>query len=244
MVEPMTIEPTPGAKMQYLIRRRAGVSREDLIANWFANHMPEVIAGQIRSAERGRPAASRYIATVFEPQQVPASHGWDGVAQLWFDAPLPRPEWPHGDPPRDTFQERAEPYVPWPTRELVVLDGLIRVEPNSFGKPFPCTRSGFVKATTLFTAKPGVDHDDLFRHWTDVHAPNVRSALEATGGLRYVINQSLEPHVDPYLGSAEVWFPDDDARRAFNEAYVSDGIEDMVGDIAFLTSRTEMIGIP
>ena len=68
--------------------------------------------------------------------------------------------------------------------------------------------------------------------------------LEATGGLRYVINQSLEPHVDPYLGSAEVWFPDDDARRAFNEAYVSDGIEDMVGDIAFLTSRTEMIGIP
>ena len=52
MMEAMSFEPTPGAKMQYLIRRRPEVSREDLVANWFANHMPDVISNQIRSQER------------------------------------------------------------------------------------------------------------------------------------------------------------------------------------------------
>ncbi len=102
------ITATSGAKMQFLIKRRQEASREELIANWFANHMPDVIAGQYRSAEKGRPHATRYIATVFNP--VPkGDQVWDGVAQLWWDDPLPRVGEPHGAEPRDTFQQKAEP---------------------------------------------------------------------------------------------------------------------------------------
>ena len=62
------MEQTPGAKMMYPIRRKAATSREELVAHWFANHMPAVIASQEAGAAKGRLHASRYIAT--------PSHGW------------------------------------------------------------------------------------------------------------------------------------------------------------------------
>lgn len=239
------ITPTPGAKMQYLIRRRAGVSREDLIANWFANHMPDVIASQHAAKEKGRPHASRYIATLFEPDRA-GEQAWDGVAQLWWPEPTPRPAEPHGATPRDTFQQRCEPYVPWPTREFVVLDGELPVEPNTLNDPFPCTRSGVLKVTSLLSARPDIEPDALFTHWLNVHAPNVRSVMEQVGGIRYAISQSLEPEIDQYIGMAELWLPSRAELRAYNETYVSDGIEDMVdmANSVILRSHTELIGIP
>ena len=53
--------PTPGAKMMYLIRRRPTTSREELVAHWYANHMPLVIAAQKRQADAGKLHATRYI---------------------------------------------------------------------------------------------------------------------------------------------------------------------------------------
>ena len=127
-----------------------------------------------------------------------------------------------------------------------MVDGLVRVEPNSFDKPFPCTRSGFVKVTTLVVANPDTDHDAYFTHWLDVHAPNVASVMEQVGGIRYVISASVEPDADPYLGMAELWFPGLAELAAFNDAYESDGIEDLVdyANSPILRSSTEMIGIP
>ena len=43
-------ESTPGAKMLYLIKRKPTTSREELVAHWFANHMPGS-----SSASAGRP---------------------------------------------------------------------------------------------------------------------------------------------------------------------------------------------
>ena len=141
---------TSGAKMMYLIRRRAGVSREELVAHWFANHMPLVIAAQQRQASAGRLAATRYLATVFDaPADGDADPAWDGVAQPWFPEPLGKPDIPHGTSPTDSFQERAEPYLPWATREYVVLNGELPVEPLTLNAPFPTTRSGFLKITYL-----------------------------------------------------------------------------------------------
>ena len=48
---------TPGAKMMYLIKRQATTTREELIAHWFANHMPAVIA---RLRVDGDPIAMEY----------------------------------------------------------------------------------------------------------------------------------------------------------------------------------------
>ncbi len=70
---------TPGAKMQYLIRRRATTTREELIAHWFANHMPAVIARQETNRAAGELHAERYVATLFDP---------DEITQLAVDAGL------------------------------------------------------------------------------------------------------------------------------------------------------------
>ena len=236
---------TAGAKMQYLIRRRAGVTREELIAHWFANHMPGVIAGQARAAEAGRLHARRYRATLFSPDR-DGSQAWDGVAQLWFDDEPPAPAQPHGTTPADSFQERAEPYVPWATTEYVVLDPRPRlpVEPLTLNAPFPTTRSGFFKQTFLVTTKPGADHAALFDHWLDVHVPNVRSVLTQVGGFGYVVSHSAHPGTGPYAGMAELWFADSDGWNGFKRTIQPDGMEQWTSGAVVLRSSTEMVGIP
>jgi EthD domain len=240
-------EPTPGAKMMYLIRRRAGVTREELIAHWFANHMPGVIKGQHDAATAGRPHARRYIATLFDAgDRLDAA--WDGVAQLWWDAPLPRTKTPIGTKPRDTFQQKAQPCGGGATTEYVVLDGSdeLPVQPLTLNAPFPCTRSGFVKVTSLVRVKPNARHAELFEHWLGVHAGNARRLMREVGGFRYVVSLSNEPESEPYAGMAELYFPDADTWARFAAALQPDGMERWVdaSEGHFFTSGTEMIGIP
>lgn len=240
-----TIRPTPGTKMQFLISRRPGVSREELMVNWFATHMPAAAAAQRKMAERNGTAPPRYVATLYDP--VPSGEQvWDGVAQMWAAEAFPRETTPHGTEPRDTFQQKAMPYVGWPTTEYVIVDGELPVVPNEFGEPFPATRGGFLKVTTLLIARPDTDLDALRDHWLDVHAPNVASVMEQVGGFRYAISISDEPDVDPYVGMAEIYFPDKEALREHVARYESDGIERYFDTDAqlFFRSRTEMIGIP
>ncbi len=238
---------TPGAKMMYLIKRRPSVSREELVANWFANHMPSVIQGQKDAGEKGRPHASRYVASLFEPDRK-GEHPWDGVAQLWWDKPQPKMETPHGTTPRDTFQQKAEPYVPWATTEYVIMDGSekIAAEPNTLNDPFPCTRSGFFKINFLVAAKDGTDFDKFFAHWLNAHVPNVTSTMEEVGGFRYVVSHSIDPQNEPYAGMAELYFPDPSGWARYNEVIKPDGMEEWVDGWGTVVQAglTEMIGLP
>lgn len=242
-----TRAPTAGAKMMFLIRRRPTATRDELALHWFANHMPLVVAGQQALAAQGKPHAWRYLATLFKPQ-ADAVSTWDGVAQLWWDQPLPTPKAPFGTTPSDSFQEKAEPYLPWATREFVVIDGSDRlpVQPLTLNAPFPTTRSGFHKITFLVKVRPGIDFDRFYAHWLDVHAPNVQSVMRAVGGFRYVVSHSLAPAGEPYAGMAELYFPGEAEWRDFNARLKPDGIEqwlDLAG-MSVLASDTEMIGIP
>lgn len=235
---------TPGAKMMYLIKRRAHASREELIAHWFANHMPDVIARQQAAAEKDRLHARRYIATVFTPPRS-GKVVWDGVAQLWFDEALPAPNDPHGTTPRDTFQEKAEPYVPWATTEHVVIDGDLPLDANTLNAPFPCTRSGFLKVSAFVRTLPAVDPEKLFDHWLTTHAENVKAVMEVVGGFRYVINLSMDPESQSYAGMAELYFPDKDALRKYGELFVPDGMDEFVDRDRSerIWASTEMVGI-
>ncbi|HEY5644535.1 MAG TPA: EthD domain-containing protein [Pseudomonadales bacterium] len=232
---------TPGAKMMYLIRRRQGVSREELIAHWFANHMPGVIRFQEMQASAGKTAARRYIATLFDADQ---QGGWDGVAQLWFDQALPAPKEPHGKTPTDSFQERAEPYSPWATSEYVVIDGDLPVRPLILNPPFPTTRSGFYKVTSLVTAKPGADHQALCALWLEHHAPIAARTIEKHGGFRYVLSLSQSPTAAPYAGMAEIYFQEEASWRACAAELTPDGMEDFIEGATIVSAGTEMVGIP
>lgn len=233
-------EPTDHVKMMFLIRRKPDFSREELIAHWFANHMPDVIERQHAQASAGKPAASRYMATVFND----GPGRWDGVAQLWFAQALPRPDRPFGAPPVDSFQERAEPYMPWATREYVALPGDLPVTPLTLNAPFPTSRSGFHKITYLVTARPDVDYTAFYDHWLDVHVPSVLDTMNTTGGIRYVVSHSLDPASEPYAGMAELYFQDEASAQAFGRALPDDGIGAFIADLDLYTSGTEFIGIP
>ena len=236
---------TNGARMMYLIKRRPNVYREELVANWFANHMPSVIQGQKDQAVRSRRFARRYVVTLFDAGR-DGSYLWDGVAQLWWDAPLPKPDIAHGEIPADTFQEKAAPYVPWATREYVVMDGKLPFTPNSLNAPFPVTRSGFFKVTFLVPALPGTDFDEFYTHWLDLHVPNVRATMESVGGFRYTVAHSIMPKDEPYAGMAELYFPNPDGWDAYKANIKADGMERWVDgpNMPILTSCMEMVGIP
>ncbi len=238
---------TPGARMNYLIKGRQETGREELVAHWFANHMPAVIKGQETAAAKGRMHASRYIATLYDADR-DGNRPWDGVAQLWWEQPLPRPDQPHGTEPTDSFQERAETYIPWATTEYVVIDGSDRlpVNPLTLNPPFPTTRSGFHKVTSLVAAQEGVDYEAFYAHWLDVHVPNVKSVMEKVGGWRYVVAQSVDPANEQYAGMAELYFDDASGWKEFVSAFEPDGLEQWTAPAngAFLTSTTEMVGIP
>jgi hypothetical protein len=240
-------KPTRGAKMLYLIKRRPTTSREELVAHWFGNHMGSVVKAQHDRAALGKSHAWRYIATLFDADRQ-GNHPWDGVAQLWFEKALPKPDVPIGTTPTDTFQQKVEPYVPWATREYVVMEGSesLKVEPLTLNDPFPCTRSGFFKVTFLVRAKAGTDFDAFYAHWLQTHVPNVRSTMEKAGGFRYVVGQSIDPQQEPYAGLAELYFDDKAGWARYGELVQPDGMEKWVereGTLV-LHAGTEMIGVP
>jgi hypothetical protein len=234
-----TLTATPGVKSMFLIKRRPTSTREELVAHWFANHMP----GVIRSLQG---SAQGYMATLFDAD-ASGAHPWDGVAQVWMDAAVPAAAEPFGTTPTDSFQEHADPYESWATREYVVMDGSeqIPVRPLTLNTPFPCTRSGFFKVSFLVKALPNVDYDAFFDHWLRVHVPNVARTMDQAGGFRYVVSHSLSPAEEPYAGMAELYFPDLSGWRRYKEMIQLDGMERWVADegTLVLRARTEMIGI-
>lgn len=241
------VEPTPGARMLYLIRRKSSTSREELVAHWYANHMPGVMQRQLDQEAQGQPRAHRYLVTLFEPNPQ-GEYPWDGVAQLWWDEPQPVPEVAHGTVPTDSFQERAEPYLPWATTEYVVMDASehLDVEPLTLNAPFPCTRSGFYKVSFLVKARAGADVEALYEHWLRVHVPNVRSVMTEVGGFGYAVSHSIQPEVAPYAGLAELYFADESGWVDYRATIQPDGMQQWLDreGMLVLGSRTEMIGIP
>jgi len=209
--------------------------------------MPSVIQAQHDQAAQGNPHARRYIATLFDADER-NEHPWDGIAQLWWDRPLPMPEAPHGTTPLDTFQEKVEPYLPWASTEYVVMEGTeaLGVEPLTLNAPFPCTRSGFYKVSFLVKARDNTDFDKFFSHWLGTHVPNVRSTMEQVGGFRYAVSHSINPRVEPYAGLAELYFHDKSGWAGYGDVIKPDGMEQWVDGSGTLVlgSRTEMIGIP
>ncbi len=237
----------PLAKMLYLIKRRSTTSREELVAHWFANHMPNVIQRQKDQAAQGNPHARRYIVTLFDANEN-REHVWDGMAQLWYDEPPPRPSVPSATTPTDTFQQNVEPYVPWATTEYIVIDGSehLKVEPLTLNAPFPCTRSGFYRVSFLVKAREGSDFKKFHHHWLNTHVPNVKSVMEKVGGFRYVVSHSIDPLAETYAGLAELYFHAEAGYSRYLDTIKPDGMSEWVDreETLVLSGGTEMIGLP
>lgn len=243
----MSVEANPRAKLIFLIKRRENVSRDELIMQWYKNHIPAVIESQKRALDAGRDAATRYIAQLFSSSNK-SEMSWDGMAQLWFAAAQRPVEGDHGREPTDTFQQKAEPYSSWATREYVVIDGSehLRIDPLTLNDPYPTTRSGFFRVNYLVPAREGTDFEQFYKHWLDVHVPNIREWMNEAEGFRYVVSHSIYPNQAPYAGMAELYFHSEGDWQKCQSLMRADGMERFVDasrmDIMF--GETEMVGVP
>ena len=69
--------------------------------------------------------------------------------------------------------------------------------------------------------------------------------MEQVGGFRYVVSHSTEPHLEPFVGMAELYFPGDAEWRGFLAKIKPDGLERFTDPkrTLVLKAQTEMIGI-
>lgn len=247
LVESTRMKQTDYTKMIFLIRRREGVSRDELIMHWFKNHMPAVIESNRAVFKRNGSGASKYIAQLFK-SVAGAQSAWDGMAQLWYREPLPPMKQAAGSRPSDTFQQKAEPYWNWATKEYVVCEGSdqLPVDPLVLNDPYPMTRSGFLRLNYLVAVKPNIDYTEFFEHWLNVHVPNVESHLAQAGGFRYVVSHSVYPDSAPYAGMAELYFETSEGAQYFQTHIRPDGMERWIDASRTHVMRgdTEMVGIP
>jgi uncharacterized protein (TIGR02118 family) len=96
-----------------------------------------------------------------------------------------------------------------------------------------------IKFIGVIVRRPDLSHDQAARHWREVHGP---LALELPGLRQYIQNHTVvRPRRDPpILGFAEVWFDDDDARRA---AFRSEAGRKVLADEANFIDHSRAYGV-
>lgn len=194
-----------------------------------------MVAYYTSQAKKGRPAPTRYIASVFDysgdnGSQESSSAPWDGVAQLWWPQIPASPKQPHGTKPTDTFQEKAEPYNQWATKEYVLLDGELTVKPNTLNAPFPTSRSGFFKVTVLYSSSSSNLASEAVKR---------TSALKNAGCFRHILDISEESG-SQYSAMEEIYFKEAGQWRQFEKSV---GAQLFQGATVLL-GGTELVGIP
>lgn len=194
---------------------REGVSREQLFEKWEHVHIPHVVGF-------AKPAA--YRVTFFEPN-VDVGFGdpgddVDGLAELWFR------DWDHF---HNTYGDNASPEVG--------ADGFNQYADLRKGFQLFTTETVAVEAETtreqsklvFFVRRgAGIEQGDLFRHWLDVHMPNVAQAMRSTPGTgRYTVSLADLGRDGPYDGVAELYLDKPDAVLADVKGIKPDGFQEL-----------------
>ncbi len=210
-------------KFVFFVKRADHVTHDELVGHWQEVHLPGV-------SEHLRP--DHYRVTLFDQR---AETPFDGMAALWYaDAERGRHMLGEGSPVAvrdDGFLERVQtPLVSLECEEHLIVDG-----------PRP---EEALKVTGLVSAKSGIDRQDIYQHWLDVHAPNVARELRSTaGGLRYAVSFATQGPSEPeFAGMAELWYQSADASRAHAEKLEDDGFGRYTGAATMLIGR-EIVGV-
>ena len=208
-------------KMLFPLRRRTGVSHEEVVECWRSVHMPRVI-------EHLTP--NQYSVTFFNQGD---NTSFDGMASITYDDhQLARHEQGRrmtSAVAQDGFGDLVEPANRLETTEHVIVPG-----------PRPADAH---KVTALVKLLDGGDAEAARDAWLRLHAPNVAAGFEAAGGLRYVVSIADQHRSEPpFLGAAELWFRDRAAARAHFSAVAPDPFMDLT--VAELLHGVEVIGIP
>jgi hypothetical protein len=214
-------------KLVVLVRRREGLSHDELVAHWQNAHMPAVI-------KHVQP--DQYRVTFFDAaDDASDAKQYDGMAVLWFkDAEKAKRWYTTADLATELgdgfFEMTDQKPAVLVCEEYVVVDG-----------PRPADA---VKVTGLLRRKAEVDADTFYKSWLEDHAPNVSGTLKSTpGGLRYVVSHATLGGSKPeYAGLAEVYYTDNAAASAHMRQLGRDNFLKYTKPAEFL-SGTEVVGI-
>ena len=198
---------TNAVKTMSVIRRREGVSHEELVAHWIDPHAPGV---------RHHLQPDRYAVTFFDPRDGRAQY--DGMAVLGYDDAEVAKTRASSDGAAEVARDGFLELVEHPITRLTVQENVIVAGPDGDKEASIEQRNGAFKMTFLVSARDGIDPERIRTQWLDHHAPNVASNFVASGGLRYVVNLVVNPTEGGIVGVPELWYRDREAALAHHIA--------------------------
>lgn len=193
---------TQGTKHLTPIRRGERVTHDQLVEHWRTKHSPGVKALM-------RPA--RYSVTFFDPRDGRAAY--DGMAAIAYDTEADWAAHNGRNTPQAVVEDGFVDLVRQPMERMTAVENVIVAGPGD-APATAAEREAAFKMTFLVSVGPGQDLVDVQRHWLELHAPNVASNFQASGGVRYVVNLAATDKPQPFAGIAELWYRDRDAALA------------------------------
>jgi hypothetical protein len=194
------------------------VAHDELVRFWREVNVADVVAGL---------QPDRYEVTFFRPR--PGPHSWDGMAVVWFE---------------DEARGRAVTEgLPEPARRngfAELLGDVVRFEADEhtfFDRPAPAPAAAPVELTFLVAPRPGASHQDVVRHWVDVHGPAVAAPMAAIPGARRYVATPAHAPAGGYSGVTQLTYDDRAASAAHASALVEDGFSALADNGIYLVGE-------
>lgn len=208
-------------RLEFVLRRQNGMSRQDFQQYWKDIHGPLVAQHSTRLG------IHRYVQlhTLDDPinDALAAARGsmepeYDGVAELWWKSPddLAAFSTEEGQAAALELLEDEKNFIDLPNSPLWFAHEHPQVNPHEY--MVATEHSPLVKLFYCLRSLPGQSVADAQFHWRTHHGPLVRAVSPGMGMQRYLqvhahetgMEESLaEPRgtiVEPYYGHAEAWF--------------------------------------
>lgn len=231
-------------RLVFLLRRKAGMSREAFQDYWLNRHGP-LVASHAAHLDILRYVQVHTLDTPANEAMAKARGGkmeepYDGVAELWwstdeaFSAPSQTAE---GRDAGAALLTDEATFIDLPASPLWLACEYPQINPapeNIVATP----KSNLVRLFFPLRQLSSLSEDDARTYWLRNHGPVIRSHAAASGMLRYLQVHRIEhpaeaalraargTTVAPYLGHAEVWLTRDrvptDESRAAGAAAVAD----------------------
>ncbi len=210
------------------VKRRLGVSRDELFDKWEHLHAPHV---------RDFAKPEQYRVTFFEAPPADSDPPFDGMTELWFR------DWQHwartfgDDAPAerdaDGFGQFIAPreFQLFTTEQVIVAGDVSRAH---------------LKQVAFIRRRREVPLQQLLHAWRETHAPNVAAGIARTPGcLRYAISQADRGREGRMDGIAELWWADADALSAGLQGVEPDGFGDLLlADATIRLTGHEFVVVP
>lgn len=231
-------------RLVFVLRRKAGLSREEFQDYWLRKHAP-LVAGfagdldilryvQTHATDDEASAAAQQARGDMEP-------GYDGVAELWWASE------PDLAANLETERVRAAgaalledeaKFIDLPNSPLWFAYEYPQINPSP-ENVVARVKSNVVRVFFPLRQKSSLTEEQARHYWLTHHGPIVRSHGEATGTLCYrQVHRANSPLddglraargtvVEPYLGHAEAWIdrgrlPQTEEARRANRAFIED----------------------